>query len=126
VSEPARVVTWVSALIVLAVPTRGAACQCVVFPADTALIARVQSSWAPARRWVAAGQYARALREVRLTAGFVRRIQDAPSRRCVAAGAENLIASATAGKAYLARHPSDAAGARAAASRAWQTFVDCR
>jgi hypothetical protein len=116
----------VAGLVALIVPTAGLACQCVAPASDATLIERVQSSWPAGYASMRAGAYAKALALVESTRVFVPRIRDAASRRCVAAGADNLITAAAAGQRYLTGHHGDAAGARIAAQRAWHTFINCR
>ncbi len=107
---------------VMAVSQIAAANACVQFGADQPAVGRVQVSWAPAERAMRAGAYAKALKELRATSTMLPSIHNAFTRRCVAEGANMRIASASAGETFLARHPSDRPGAKAAADRAWRTF----
>jgi hypothetical protein len=120
--------TWLmtSLLLLLGRTTPAFACECELRSSDQRAVQRVQSSWTTAYSSIHAGDYAKALREVRSTAAFVTSIHDAATRQCVAAGANNLIASAVAGETYLTAHPRDVAGAKEAAGRAWHLFLNCR
>jgi hypothetical protein len=93
---------------------------------DDAAVAKVQSSRAAGYQLTQAGEYVRALNVLRATSPYLRRIRDDGARKCVASGADNLIASAAAGHAYLVAHPGDLGGAKAAASNAWHVFIDCQ
>jgi len=107
-------------------PAAALACGCELPDSDGAAVAKVQSSWAAGYQLTQAGEYVRALNVLRATSPYLRRIRDNGARKCVANGAENLIASAAAGQAYLVAHPGDLGGAKAAASSAWHIFIDCR
>jgi hypothetical protein len=107
-------------------PVAALACECERPDGDDAAVAKVQSSWAAGYQLTQAGEYVRALNVLRTTSSYLRRIRDDGARKCVAKGADNLIGSAAAGHAYLVAHPGDLAGAKAAASRAWHAFIDCR
>jgi hypothetical protein len=120
-----RWVVVAAAITVLAMPVPAPACECDVFVDDAHFVQRVQSSWTSGYASTRAGNYAEALRELRSTAKFIPFIRDRKARECVAAGAQNLIGSAAAGNNYLSLHPRDPDGAKAAAQRAWRTFVDC-
>ena len=102
------------------------ACGCERPDSDGAAVAKAQSSWAAGYQLTQAGEYVRALNVLRATSPYLRRIRDDGVRTCVANGADNLIASAAAGYAYLVGHPGDLGGAKAAASRAWHVFISCR
>jgi hypothetical protein len=115
----------VAAVVFLGAPAAAGACSCSLRAADQAAVERVQSSWMSGYSSIQAGDYARALRALRSSAASLRFIRDRTTRACVAAGANNLIASAAAGEAYLARHRADAAGAKVAAERARQVFLSC-
>ncbi len=95
---------------------------CVQFGADQRAVERVQSSWAPAEQAMQAGEYAKALKELRATSALLPAIRKPFTRNCVAGGANNRIASAIAGQSFLVRHPNDHGGAKAAADRAWRSF----
>jgi len=69
-----------------------------------------------------AGDYSSAVSELRATSADLPRIANAFIRECVGEGAGLRIASASAGKAFLAIHPADRAGAKEAAARAWRAF----
>ncbi len=114
-----------AAALVLA-PIAGVACECESLDGDTAAVAEIQSSWAGGYRLGQAGEYGRALVVLRSTLPDLGRIHDLRARRCVAAGAANLIAWAGAGDVYVRRHPGDGDGAKVAAARAWRFFTDCR
>jgi hypothetical protein len=107
-------------------PVAALACGCERIVGDDVAIAKVQSSWAAGYQLTQAGEYERALNVLRATSPYLRRVREDAARKCVANGADNLIASAAAGHAYLAAHPGDLRGAKAAASSAWHAFIDCR
>jgi hypothetical protein len=107
-------------------PVAALACGCELLDGDGAAVANVQSSWAAGYQLTQAGEYVRALNVLRATSVYRRRIRDDGARKCVANGADNLIASAAAGHAYLVAHPGDLGGAKAAATSAWHVFIDCR
>jgi hypothetical protein len=95
---------------------------CGNFGADRAAVDKVQSSWGPAEAAAAHADYARALELLEATKQYLPSIQNVDTRRCVGEGADLRIASATAGKSYLSKHPGDASGARSAYHAAWMAF----
>jgi len=107
-------------------PVAALACGCELLDGDGAAIGKVQSSWAAGYQLTQAGEYVRALNVLRATSVYRRRVRDDGARKCVANGADNLIAAAAAGQAYLVVHPGDLRGAKAAATSAWHVFIDCR
>lgn len=107
-------------------PVAALACGCEVPDSDGAAVAKVQSSWATGYQLTQAGEYVRALNVLRATSPYLRLIRDDGARTCVVNGADNLIASAAAGHAYLVAHPGDLGGAKAAATSVWRVFIDCR
>ena len=109
-------------VMVFPLPTlAGGGCD-AAFGSDAPAIFKVQSSWGPAERAMAAGHYARALRELQATMPALRLIRKPFMRRCVEGGAGIRIAAARAGFDYLHAHPGDLAGAKKAANHAWIAF----
>ena len=99
----------------------GGGCD-AVFGSDAPAIIKVQSSWDPAEKAMAASHYARALQELLATMPGLRQIRNTFMRRCVASGADMRVAAARAGLSYMRTHPGDSTGARKAAQRAWTDF----
>lgn len=95
---------------------------CADFGADASAVSKVQSSWGPAETAGRAGDYAKALKQLRTSATFLPTIHDASTRRCVASGSNIRIAWASAGEDYLTHHPADLSGAKVAADRAWRGY----
>jgi len=116
--------TALIALLVVVMPVMalaGGGCD-AAFGSDAPAIIKVQSSWGPAERAMAAGHYARALRELHATMPALRSIRKPFMRRCVAGGAGIRIAAARAGLDYIQVHPGDLVGAKKAANHAWIAF----
>jgi hypothetical protein len=99
-----------------------AASACVSFGKDQTAVDRVQSSWLPAARLEAVGDYAKALAELKATALFLPAIHNSFTRGCVAGGVNIREAEASAGATYLVQNPGDFAGAKTAAHVAWYHF----
>jgi len=93
------------ALAALLFPSVAPACGS--FGRDDSAVGKVQSSWGPAERLMAHGEYAKALKELQATAQFLPSIHDASTRACVAEGANIRIVAARAGAAYLSQHPTE-------------------
>lgn len=99
-----------------------AAIACGHFGADQDAVDKVQSSWGPAETAAGRSDYAKALKLLDGTRPYVSSIHDANTRRCVGEGADIRISSARAGEAYIAAHPGDKDGAKAAYNKAWTAF----